>query len=83
MEKENYVSPKEENFEKKHDPNSRLRKTPSDEEPAEDIPFEEVIPEDSPPRKNIPEKPTIKDESGKRIPVDATPAAVNKQSAAK
>ena len=75
MEKENYVSPKEENFEEKHDPNSQLRKTPTDEEPAEEIPFEEVIPEDSPPRKNIPEEPTIKDQSGKRVPVDTSSEA--------
>ncbi|MGV8711969.1 MAG: hypothetical protein ACWA6R_05400 [Nitrosomonas sp.] len=36
---------------------------------VEDIAFEEVIPEDSPPRKNLPDTPTIRNPSGKPIPV--------------
>ncbi len=34
----------------------RLKKHPDDEEPPEDIPYEEVIPEDAPPRKDIPDE---------------------------
>ena len=46
-----------------------LEKHPPDEEPPEDISYEEVIPEDAPPRKNVSEELPEKEIGGEKSPL--------------
>ncbi len=45
-------------------------KHPDDEEAAEDIPYEEVMPEDASPRKNVPEEEPLKDSPSGKVALE-------------